>query len=61
MRFELVETAPGIVRSVPYLECWRCGDDALETDLSARDLCPRCDALAEDGFIDGNEYDEDQW
>jgi predicted RNA-binding Zn-ribbon protein involved in translation (DUF1610 family) len=41
MRFELVEVVPGITRSVPYLQCWRCGDDVLETDLSDRDLCPR--------------------
>jgi|tagenome__1003787_1003787.scaffolds.fasta_scaffold20467875_2 hypothetical protein len=51
MRFELVEVVPGITWSVPYLQCWRCGDDVLGTELSDRDLCPRCEALAADGFI----------
>lgn len=51
MRFEMVQTAPGITRSVPYLECWHCSGDVLETQLSAHGLCLACQTLADDGFI----------
>jgi hypothetical protein len=29
-------------------QCWRCGEDTLETVMSVRDLCPRCESLVGD-------------
>jgi Zn finger protein HypA/HybF involved in hydrogenase expression len=49
MRFEEIQvTTSGITRYVAVLECWRCGEDTLETDLSLRDLCPRCESAVGD-------------
>ena len=49
MRFEEIQvTQSGITRYVAVLECWRCGEDTLETDMSFRDLCPRCESAVGD-------------
>ena len=53
MRFEEIQvTQSGITRYVPVLECWRCGEDTLEIDLSFRDLCPRCESAVGDLGLD---------
>jgi Zn finger protein HypA/HybF involved in hydrogenase expression len=53
MRFEEIQvTQSGITRYVAVLECWRCGEDTLETDMGVRDLCPRCESLVGDLGLD---------
>jgi Zn finger protein HypA/HybF involved in hydrogenase expression len=53
MRFdEIRATQSGITRYIAVLECWRCGEDTLETDMSPRDLCPRCESLVGDLGLD---------
>jgi hypothetical protein len=53
MRFvEIQVTQSGVTLYVAVLECWPCGEDMLETDMSLRDLCPRCELLIGDLGLD---------
>lgn len=60
MRLDMVEVAPGVLRAMGYWECWLCGGDFREDQLSFRDLCAKCDHDVEVyGLPAGYEAEED--